>query len=67
MICYVFGPAMQRPRPSALLLATTPLNVLALFFGSGMVLRYLGVMGLGMGLLQYFAMKHVRGIGSKII
>ena len=40
---------------------------LLLAAGGALLPRYLGLLGLAMALVQYFAMKHVRGIGAKII
>ena len=63
-------PLPQKPQPGvAVVLGAAALNVLPLLLAAGGALlpRYLGLLGLAMALVQYFAMKHVRGIGAKII
>lgn len=50
-----------------MVLGFAPLNVLTLVFASGMVPRYLAIVAMAMAVTQYFAMKHVRNLGVKII
>jgi len=57
----------QKSRPAGTVLMTAPLNILPILFASGALYSYLGLLGLLMGLTQYYAMKHTRNVGFKII
>lgn len=58
---------IQKPMPGVAVLSCAPLNLIPLILAVGNVPRYLALLGLAVAFTQYFAMKHVRGIGIKII
>eukprot|EP00955_Chlamydomonas_euryale_P042762 352421-Chlamydomonas_euryale.AAC.43 len=66
--------AQSRPRPSKGLVITMLLNCASVLLNlaagvwvASLVPLYLNGMGCAFGLIQYFAMKHVRSVGVKII
>ena len=59
---------VQKPRPgAAIVIGAALLNALPIVLATSLLPRYLGLVGLAMALIHFFAMQHIRGVGSKII
>lgn len=57
----------QQPQPVLLLVALTPLALLALAVAQAEGIQYLAGSAVVMALLQFFSMRHAKTVGMKVI